>query len=108
MVILERFRFHPAEQRPGLRMAGFRLLGEECVELETESAPEGGWKVCSERRGVPLRAKGGRLRVLNLATGRDFSLHSERRVELIAAEKGLGATERRIAGLEAPYSSAGQ
>ncbi len=49
-------------------MAGFRQLGEKSVELETESAPEGGWKVCSERRGVPLRAEGRGLRVLNLAS----------------------------------------
>ena len=75
--VQEYFVFQPDEARPGERLVGYRLWGEQYVELRPDprSGPER--ELRSETLEVALRIAGPLIRVRNLETGKDYRSHRD-------------------------------
>ena len=82
--VQEYFVFQLDEARPGERLAGYRLWGEQYVELRPDprSGPER--ELRSETLGVSLWIAGPLIRVRNLETGKDY--RSQRDLATVAEE----------------------
>ena len=104
----EYFVFQPDEARGGERLVGYRLWGDGYVELEPgpESGPER--ELLSKTLGVSLRIAGPLIRVLNLATGKDYRSHRELRVAAEAEKERADAAEAELAALKASLAESGK
>ena len=91
--VQEYFVFQPDEARPGKRLVGYRLWGEEYVELQPDPRSGLERELPSERLGVSLRIAGPLLRVRNLHTGKDYLSHRE--LETVAEQATTGADAER-------------
>ena len=75
--VQEYFVFQTDEAGPGERLVGYRLWGEQYVELRPDprSGPER--ELRSATLGVSLRIAGPLIRVRNLETGKDYRSHRD-------------------------------
>ena len=101
--VQEYFVFQPDEARPGKRLVGYRLWGEEYVELQPDPRSGLERELPSERLGVSLRIAGPLLRVRNLHTGKDY--RSLRELDTVA-EQATARAEAERARAEAERARA--
>ena len=97
----EYFVFQPDEARGGERLLGYRLWGDEYVELEPDPESGPGRELLSETLGVSLRVIAGPLiRVRNLMTGEDYRSPREMRASIEADRQRAEAATERLRVLE--------
>ena len=106
--VQEYFVFQPDEAWPGERLVGYRLWGEQYVELRPDphSGPER--ELRSETLGVALRIAGPLLRVRNLETGKDYRSHRDLATVAEEATARAEAAEAELAALKAQLAQSGK
>ena len=81
----EYFLFQPNPSRPEPRLKGYELDGAVYRELKPHGTGETAGALLSRRLGVSLRCEGDKLRVRDLASGRDYAWVGEN-LDLLEAE----------------------